>query len=45
MVKLRDSLSSRAIDPEKIQANRFAAALLMPRIWIIGDTDNVLARQ
>lgn len=44
-VKFRDSQSSLAIDPEEIQANQFAAALLMPQTWVIRDADEVLARQ
>lgn len=44
-VKFRDTQSSLAIDPEEIQANRFAAALLMPRDWVIRDADHLLARQ
>src|SRR3954470_4270018 len=30
LVKLRDDISSQAIDPHEIEANAFAAALLMP---------------
>lgn len=44
-VKFRDSRSSLAIDPEEVQANQFAAALLMPREWVIRDVDRILARQ
>lgn len=44
-VRFRDSQSSLAIDPEEIQANQFAAALLMPRDWVIRDADHILARQ
>lgn len=33
-VNLRDGVSSLATDREEIQANRFAAALLMPSEWV-----------
>jgi Zn-dependent peptidase ImmA (M78 family) len=36
-VNLRDDLSSQAVDPEEIQANRFAAELLMPEHMLIED--------
>lgn len=36
-VNLRDDLSSQAVDPEEIQANRFAAELLMPEHMLIQD--------
>lgn len=36
-VNLRDDLSSQAVDPEEIQANRFAAELLMPEEMLIED--------
>ena len=36
-VNPRNNLSSRAMDPEEIEANRFAAELLMPFDMIIDD--------
>jgi Zn-dependent peptidase ImmA (M78 family) len=36
-VNLRDDVSSLAIDPEEIEANRFAAELLMPYKLLIDD--------
>jgi Zn-dependent peptidase ImmA (M78 family) len=36
-VNLRDDVSSKAVDQEEIQANRFAAELLMPRGMLIED--------
>ena len=36
-VNLRDDLSSQAVDPDEIQANRFAAELLMPEHMLIED--------
>jgi len=36
-VNKRDERSSQAIDPEEIEANRFAAELLMPYDMIMGD--------
>lgn len=36
-VNLRDKNSSKAIDPEEIEANRFAAELLMPYALIMDD--------
>src|SRR5437879_1255101 len=36
-VNLRDDISSQAVDPEEIQANRFAAELLMPEHMLIED--------
>lgn len=33
----RDSRSSQATDPKEIEANRFAAALLMPKMFLISD--------
>jgi Zn-dependent peptidase ImmA (M78 family) len=36
-VNLRDSASSQAIDDDEIEANRFAAELLMPREMLLGD--------
>ncbi len=37
MVYFRDEVSSRAVDQEEIQANTFAAALLMPRSFLLAD--------
>ena len=39
-VNLRDGVSSMAIDPHEIEANRFAAELLMPYDMIIEDLQN-----
>ena len=36
-VNARDGVSSQATDPEEIEANRFAAELLMPYEMIMGD--------
>lgn len=36
-VNLRDDVSSMAIDPEEIEANRFAAELLMPYRMLVED--------
>ncbi len=36
-VNRRDSVSSQAIEPEEIEANRFAAELLMPYSFVIDD--------
>ena len=36
-VNLRNDLSSQAVDPDEIAANRFAAELLMPEEWLIRD--------
>lgn len=37
LVKMRDDISSQAIDPEEIEANTFAAALLMPEAMLKND--------
>ena len=36
-VNLRNDVSSQAVDPEEIEANRFAAELLMPEHMLIQD--------
>jgi len=36
-VNMRNDVSSRAIDPEEIEANRFAAELLMPEHMLVND--------
>ena len=36
-VKRRDEISSQAIDPEEIEANRFAAEILMPLPFLQAD--------
>ena len=36
-VNRRDELSSKAVDPDEIEANRFAAELLMPYDMIVDD--------
>jgi Zn-dependent peptidase ImmA (M78 family) len=40
-VKNRDELSSQAVDPDEIEANRFAAELLMPADLLISDLRNL----
>ncbi len=39
VVNRRDELSTQAIDPDEIEANRFAAELLIPYNMILNDTD------
>jgi len=41
-VKLRDDISSQAIDPHEIEANAFAAALLMPEAMLKNDISEFL---
>ncbi len=41
VARLRDERSSQAIDPEEIQANRFAAELLMPAAMLEADLDGL----
>lgn len=36
-INLRNDVSSQAVDPEEIEANRFAAELLMPEHMLVGD--------
>ena len=36
-VNLRDDLSTKAVDPQEIQANQFAAELLMPENLLLAD--------
>lgn len=36
-VNLRNDVSAQAVDPEEIEANRFAAELLMPENMLVGD--------
>lgn len=43
-VRFRDSRSSLAISLEEIQANKFAACLLMPELWVIEEANRELAR-
>lgn len=38
-VNLRSGLSSQGIDPEEVEANHFAACLLMPRDFLEADPD------
>ncbi|MCS6284411.1 MAG: ImmA/IrrE family metallo-endopeptidase [Nitrospira sp.] len=40
-VKLRDDVSSQAIDPHEIEANAFAAALLMPEALLKKDLSEI----
>lgn len=42
---LRDGTSSLATDKQEIEANRFAAELLMPRDWIIREVEAALERE
>lgn len=41
VVRLRGERSSQAVDPEEIEANRFAAELLMPAKMIKADLDRL----
>jgi Zn-dependent peptidase ImmA (M78 family) len=43
-VRFRDGRSGLAVDHDEIAANRFAAALLMPREWVVADADRLLSR-
>lgn len=43
-VRFRDERSSLAVDLDEIAANQFAAALLMPRDWVLADADRLLNR-
>lgn len=36
-INFRDDVSSQAVDPEEIEANRFAAELLMPQSMLVRD--------
>jgi Zn-dependent peptidase ImmA (M78 family) len=36
-VNFRDALSSQAVDPEEMEANAFAAELLMPRAFVLSE--------
>jgi Zn-dependent peptidase ImmA (M78 family) len=38
-LNLRDDVSSQAVDPDEIEANRFAAGLIMPRQMILADVE------
>jgi len=38
-INFRDSRSALGIQPEEIQANRFAAALLMPEQWVLAEVN------
>lgn len=40
-VNFRDPLSASATNREEIEANAFAAALLMPRSWVVASADVV----
>jgi Zn-dependent peptidase ImmA (M78 family) len=41
-VRFRDDRSGLAVDQSEIEANQFAAALLMPRKWIVDDVNNIV---
>lgn len=41
-VDLRDKTSSLATDKQEIEANRFAAELLMPREWVMREVEELL---
>lgn len=43
-VRFRDARSSLATNPEEIEANRFAASLLLPKAWVVAEADRRLAR-
>ena len=43
-VRFRDERSGLAVDQDEIAANQFAAALLMPRDWLLADADRLLGR-
>lgn len=42
-IHFRDARSGQAVDRQEIQANQFAAALLMPAEWVLDSADNSLA--
>lgn len=44
-VRFRDGRSGLAVDQDEIDANQFAAALLMPREWVLTDADRLLSQQ
>lgn len=44
-VNLRDSVSSMATDSQEIEANQFAAALLMPRDFLLAELKRLPAKQ
>jgi Zn-dependent peptidase ImmA (M78 family) len=44
-VNLRDAVSSMATDSQEIEANQFAAALLMPRDFLINELQRVPGKQ
>ena len=44
-VRFRDEHSSLAVDRDEIEANQFAAALLMKREWVLADAQQLLRRQ
>jgi len=40
-VNWRDGESSKAVNPEEMEANRFAAELLMPTIFLVKDVEKI----
>lgn len=44
-VRFRNELSSLAVDQEEIEANQFAAALLMNREWVLEDAKHLFGQQ
>lgn len=41
-VNFRDAVSSQAVDPEEIEANAFAAELLMPKFLVLAELKNAI---
>jgi len=39
--RIRDGKSSKAVDPEEMEANRFAAELLMPTEFLVRDIEDL----
>lgn len=44
-VNFRDAVSSKAVDPEEIEANAFAAELLMPRSFVLVELGKAIKKQ
>lgn len=44
-VNFRDSTSGLAVDSEEIEANQFAASLLMPRAFVLAESKKVLEKR
>jgi Zn-dependent peptidase ImmA (M78 family) len=43
--RFRDERSALAVDRDEIEANQFAAALLMPREWVLTDADRLMSQR